>query len=134
MVERSDEGVAGCFTVAAGERCIVAIVAGEEEPLVVPPMADIDARIDVSDREWRDWAERVVHAGERRADFVRSALALKLLLYSPSGAIAAAGTTSLPERAGGCRASTIATPGCATQVTSSRRFSPRVRRPRPRRR
>lgn len=100
-VDRSDEGVAGTFTVAAGERRLVAIVAGEEEPLVVPPIADIDARIDVSDREWRDWAERVGHAGERRADFVRSALALKLLLYSPSGAIAAAGTTSLPERIGG---------------------------------
>lgn len=103
VVERSDEGVAGRFTVAAGERRIVAIVAGEEEPLVVPPVADIDARIDASDREWRDWAQRVVHAGERRADFVRSALVLKLLLYSPSGAIAAAGTTSLPERVGGSK-------------------------------
>jgi GH15 family glucan-1,4-alpha-glucosidase len=101
VVNRSDAGVSGAFTVAAGERCMLAIVAGEDEPLVVPPIADIDARIDVSDREWRDWAERVVHAGERRADFVRSALALKLLLYSPSGAIAAAGTTSLPERIGG---------------------------------
>ncbi|SEN47315.1 Glucoamylase (glucan-1,4-alpha-glucosidase), GH15 family [Sphingomonas gellani] len=100
-VERDDDGVTGRFTVAAGERRVLAIVAGEEEPLAVPPIADIDARIDLSDREWRDWAARVVHAGERRADFVRSALALKLLLYSPSGAIAAAGTTSLPERVGG---------------------------------
>lgn len=102
-VERTDDGVTGTFTVAAGERRVVAIVAGEEEPLVVPTMADIDARIDVSDREWRDWAERVVHTGDRRAGFVRSALTLKLLLYSPSGAIAAAGTTSLPERVGGSK-------------------------------
>ena len=100
-VERRDEGVTGGFIVAAGERRVVAIVAGEDEPLVVPPIDEIDARIDTSDQEWRDWSARVVHAAARRDDFVRSALALKLLLYSPSGAIAAAGTTSLPERIGG---------------------------------
>ncbi|WP_426254867.1 glycoside hydrolase family 15 protein [Sphingomonas sp. DC2300-3] len=97
----SDEGITGSVTVAAGEQRTVAIVAGRDEPLVVPPIAEIDARIDTSDAEWRDWAAGVTYRGADRPAFLRSALALKLLLYSPSGAIAAAATTSLPEGIGG---------------------------------
>jgi len=99
--ERSDAGVEGHVTVGPGEREVVAIVAGRDEPLVVPPMRLIDERIDVSDKEWRDWASTVAHRGARRGEFIRSALALKILLFSPSGAIAAAATTSLPEGIGG---------------------------------
>ena len=99
--EWSDEGIVGTIVVDAGERRTVAIVAGRDEPLVVPSIEEIDARIDLSDQEWRDWAARLNCPGLYRDDFIRSALALKLLLYSPSGAIAAAATTSLPERLGG---------------------------------
>ena len=97
-VERSDEGVRGSLVVKAGDRALAAIVAGEDEPLVIPSLEHIDARIDTSDAEWRRWTEGVEHDGACRAEFLRSALALKLLLYSPTGAIAAAATTSLPER------------------------------------
>jgi len=99
--ERSDGGVVGGFRIAAGERRLLAIVAGEDEPLVVPPVADLDERMDISDKEWRDWASHVRHDGPHRDAFVRSALALKLLVHSPSGSIAAAATTSLPERIAG---------------------------------
>ena len=100
-VEWSDEGVTGHFTVAAGERRTVAVIAGSDEPLVVPTANQIDARIDTSDKAWREWCEGISYSGRDRSAFVRSALALKLLLYSPSGAIAAAATSSLPERVGG---------------------------------
>ncbi|KMS53542.1 glycoside hydrolase family 15 [Novosphingobium barchaimii LL02] len=99
----ADEGVTGAFEVGAGGREVLALIAGEDEPLVVPSIAEIDARIETSDQEWRTWATTIACQGEPRAAFVRSALALKLLLYSPSGAIAAAPTTSLPERIGGSK-------------------------------
>ena len=99
----ADEGITGEVTVAAGERQTVAVVAGRDEPLVAPTIEQIDARIDISDREWRDWCQHVSYFGEDREAFLRSALALKLLLYSPSGAIAAAATTSIPEGIGGAK-------------------------------
>jgi GH15 family glucan-1,4-alpha-glucosidase len=99
----ADEGVTGHVSVRAGDREVVAIVAGRDEPLVVPGIDEIDARIDISDAEWRTWADSVRYDGPDRSAFVRSGLALKLLLFSPSGAIAAAATTSLPERIGGTK-------------------------------
>jgi GH15 family glucan-1,4-alpha-glucosidase len=103
ICERTDEAVLGRFTVSPGSREVLAIVAGEDEPLVVPPLANIDSRIDLSDQEWRDWARFVPQMGEWSADFIRSVLTLKLLLFSPSGAIAAAATSSLPEAIGGAK-------------------------------
>lgn len=96
----SDEGAQGTFSVTMGERKVLAVVAGQDEPLVVPTIEEIDTRIDISDAEWRTWAHSIDYDGPDRDAFVRSALVLKLLLYSPSGAIAAAATTSLPERIG----------------------------------
>ncbi|MDR5883788.1 hypothetical protein [Caballeronia sp. LZ032] len=80
-----------------GQRETLAIVAGDDEPLVVPPIEDIDGRIETSDRAWREWTTNLRCDGPYRPLLIRSALALKFLLYSPSGAIAAAATTSLPE-------------------------------------
>ncbi|GGD74474.1 glycoside hydrolase family 15 protein [Croceicoccus mobilis] len=101
VCEWSDTEIRGRFSVTKGDRRVAAIIAGQDEPLVVPSIEQIDERIDISDREWRRWTDGVSYDGADRDRFLRSALALKLLLYSPSGAIAAAGTTSLPEGIGG---------------------------------
>lgn len=101
--DENDHAISGHLTVEAGQRELVAIVAAENEPLVVAPIAEIDGRIDVSCGEWRDWTERLAYRGRYAEQVERSALALKLLLYSPTGAIAAAATSSLPEGIGGSK-------------------------------
>lgn len=104
QIERQDDlGVTASVEVTAGQKVIMAIVAGRDEPLVVPSLELIDARIDGSDREWRQWSDCLSYDGPYKPLVVRSALALKLLLSSPTGAIMAAATTSLPERIGGLK-------------------------------
>ena len=100
ILSEEDEGIAARFSVEAGQREIVAIIAGQNEPLVVATMEEIDGRIDISDKEWREWSAEIGYDGLFSEEVMRSALALKFLLYSPTGAIAAAATTSLPEGIG----------------------------------
>lgn len=100
LIHSDDSGLDAVVTVAAGQKEMFAIVAGEDEPLIVPSIADIDARLDSSTLAWQEWTNGVQFRGPERELLLRSALALKLLLFSPSGAIAAAATTSLPEKIG----------------------------------
>ena len=92
----------GTLTLRAGEHRAWSLVYSAEAPAVLPPLgAAAGTRISQSVRWWRFWAGRCRYDGPYRQAVVRSALALKLLAYAPSGAIIAAPTTSLPERIGG---------------------------------
>jgi GH15 family glucan-1,4-alpha-glucosidase len=62
-----------------------------------------DAKLRETTAFWDAWSARIQYTGRYRAVVERSALALKLMCFQPTGAIVAAPTTSLPEEIGGVR-------------------------------
>jgi len=70
----------------------------------VPAAISIDdahALLHQTDDYWMDWLRSTTYQGRFDEPLHRSALALKLMQYQPSGAFVAAPTTSLPESPGG---------------------------------
>ncbi len=101
--ERRDVAIGGSFTTAKDSRHLVVVVGTAGEPLHLPVPDNADRGIDRTIDNWRHWSREFSYEG-RWADAVqRSALALKLLIHAPTGAIAAAATTSLPERRRGSK-------------------------------
>jgi len=93
--------VEGELRVAAGERRVLAVVAADNDPLFLCDVASINDRVDLTAESWKRWSTQVNWDGAGRERIVRSALALKTLIIAQTGAVAAAATTSLPERIGG---------------------------------
>ena len=65
--------------------------------------ADESLRRDQTAAYWSEWTDSLSLPDTAPDAVLRSALALRALVYQPTGAIAAAATTSLPENIGGVR-------------------------------
>jgi len=93
------------FTVRAGE--VVAFALRANRPSQCGAMRwsveDALTHLRTTQAFWWQWIAGCRYDGPYEVHVWRSALALKLMTYAPTGAIIAAPTTSLPERIGGSR-------------------------------
>ena len=69
--------------------------------VLLPVGHEAQERIEATAAWWREWSGKCHYQGPLRDQVVRSAITLRMLTYTTSGALLAAATTSLPERAGG---------------------------------
>jgi GH15 family glucan-1,4-alpha-glucosidase len=72
----------------------------DDDPPKAPLPEELDSELEETIAEWRHWSERLNCVGPGANAVRRSALTLKALSDHPTGAIAAATTTSLPEALG----------------------------------
>jgi GH15 family glucan-1,4-alpha-glucosidase len=91
----------GRVRLRAGEVRHLSLGFADAWPAILSPLGASSDAVARTAGWWRRWAARIRYEGPARGAVVRSALALRLLVYAPSGAVVAAPTTSLPERVGG---------------------------------
>jgi GH15 family glucan-1,4-alpha-glucosidase len=94
--------VSAIFPVKQGETVtfVLSWAASDRRP---PDAIDPLATLAQTEAYWREWSGRCTYQGRWRDAVLRSLITLKALTYSPTGGIAAAPTTSLPEEIGGVR-------------------------------
>ncbi len=92
-----------CFTLQAGEDAVLAMLAASGAPITLPDRRRCEEHLAETIEEWRPRARGHSYSGPWQASVERSLLAIGLLTDLRNGAIAAAGTTSLPEALGGER-------------------------------
>jgi GH15 family glucan-1,4-alpha-glucosidase len=93
----------GRFTVGHRGSAILALLYFNDDPYALPPRAELEARLERTREYWQTYTRQIPYEGPWVDAVRRSVLVQRLLTFPPTGAIAAAPTTSLPERIGGSR-------------------------------
>ncbi len=101
-LEQESGGVSARFSLAPGQKMVFRFRHGRAEELLEAPNDGEEALFRTT-KFWRKWLNKGQYEGRWREMVERSALALKLLTFEPTGAIVAAPTSSLPEEIGGVR-------------------------------
>lgn len=98
----ADGAATARFTLQAEESAWFVLRFDDDE---VHPLSEYRSqeRLDQTAAWWDAWSRRLQYRGPYRQEVERSALALKLCCFEPTGSIIAAPTTSLPEAHGGAR-------------------------------
>ena len=97
-----DMSTVGDFTLTCGESAGFVLTYGASH-LPVPDAIVAAEALDDTHHFWREWTGKCTAQGEWSGVIRRSLITLKALTYRPTGGIAAAATTSLPEFIGGAR-------------------------------
>lgn len=104
-LEWKGSGAEATFTLCTGERATFALrpLEGHEDCGCAFTEREEEDLFEQTVHYWRRWIGQCTYTGRWREQVYRSALALKLMTYSPTGAIVAAPTCSLPEAIRGGR-------------------------------
>lgn len=105
VLERTETGVVGECVLEEGqtETIVLRKTTYASTCNLKPTEQEAEGFFQGTVRFWRHWLSDCTYQGRWREQVYRSALALKLLTFEPTGAIVAAPTCSLPEFPGGQR-------------------------------
>ncbi|MGW6129895.1 glycoside hydrolase family 15 protein [Cellulomonas sp. NPDC055163] len=98
-----DGDVRAVYELRAGERMGLVLESSADGPPREMRAPELRTLLDGTADFWRRWLAGSTYTGRWREELQRSAIALKLMTYAPSGALIASPTAGLPEQVGGER-------------------------------